>query len=349
MGETYPDIELLPAIARIFSVTLDELCGMPDEEKEKRASEAFDALNRTCRKKEPDTDEIVSLLRDIRRNYLDCSCSWRLWKDSINIVQAYRRPEVLPEIRLAADICLERNPVSTDVLETMAMVEDDEHIGNFLKKHAACYDISERQLLYLRAQLRRKPEKFEPESRYKLFKAFDDLLNTRNLIGLDNSKDDLTLEFRAGMLGLIRDKNEPVDMWADERLNIGFALAGRLASEGKTGEALAKLGETVSLLEETMKISAPISLGTSCSWLDGMKWEASELWHTPDNNPDSAKERTIYIDCEIGGMVICYVIVPSRYYRMLMGRQFDALRETPGFKFLLDRVAALIIKESPDA
>ena len=348
MGETYPDIELLPAIARIFSVTLDELCGMPDEEKEKRASEAFDALNRTCRKKEPDTDEIVSLLRDIRRNYLDCSCSWRLWKDSINIVQAYRRPEVLPEIRLAADICLERNPVSTDVLETMAMVEDDEHIGNFLKKHAACYDISERQLLYLRTQLRRESEKFEPERRYKLFKAFDDLLNTRNLIGLDNSKDDLTLEFREGMLGLIRDKNEPVDMWADERLNIGFALSGRLASEGKTGEALAKLGETVSLLEETMKISAPVSLGTSCSWLDGMEWEASELWHTPDNNPDSAKERTIYIDCEIGGMVICYVIVPSRYYRMLMGRQFDALRETPGFKSLADRVAALIIKESPN-
>ena len=35
---TYPDIELLPAIAEALSITLDELLGMPQIEKEKELS-----------------------------------------------------------------------------------------------------------------------------------------------------------------------------------------------------------------------------------------------------------------------------------------------------------------------
>ena len=38
-GTTYPDLELLPAIAEALSVTFDELLGMPQMEKEKRAEE----------------------------------------------------------------------------------------------------------------------------------------------------------------------------------------------------------------------------------------------------------------------------------------------------------------------
>ena len=40
-GNTYPDIELLPAIAKVLGITLDELMGMTEEEKERRASEAL--------------------------------------------------------------------------------------------------------------------------------------------------------------------------------------------------------------------------------------------------------------------------------------------------------------------
>ena len=35
-GTTYPDMELLPALARIFSVTVDVLLGMSDEERKKQ-------------------------------------------------------------------------------------------------------------------------------------------------------------------------------------------------------------------------------------------------------------------------------------------------------------------------
>ncbi|MBP3370431.1 MAG: helix-turn-helix transcriptional regulator, partial [Clostridia bacterium] len=36
-GTTYPDLELIPAIAEVLAVTVDELLGMPQLEKEKRA------------------------------------------------------------------------------------------------------------------------------------------------------------------------------------------------------------------------------------------------------------------------------------------------------------------------
>ena len=39
-GATYPDLELLPAISEALSVTVDELLGMPQREKETELSES---------------------------------------------------------------------------------------------------------------------------------------------------------------------------------------------------------------------------------------------------------------------------------------------------------------------
>ncbi|MBQ2278772.1 MAG: helix-turn-helix transcriptional regulator, partial [Clostridia bacterium] len=43
-GTTYPDMELLPALARIFSVTVDALLGMSDEERQKNFEEIKKSL-----------------------------------------------------------------------------------------------------------------------------------------------------------------------------------------------------------------------------------------------------------------------------------------------------------------
>lgn len=50
-GTTYPDLELIPAIAQVLAVSVDELLGIPQIEKEKRAIEAFDELRREYFKK----------------------------------------------------------------------------------------------------------------------------------------------------------------------------------------------------------------------------------------------------------------------------------------------------------
>ena len=126
-GATYPDLELLPAIAQALSVTADELLGMPEVEKEKRATETLDELRRECVKPDYDADRIVALLRDIRRNYLRCNDTWRPWSEGNT--RAFGDPRILPEVRLLANAYLELYPMSENVIVTMSLIEDEEHFS----------------------------------------------------------------------------------------------------------------------------------------------------------------------------------------------------------------------------
>lgn len=178
-GTTYPDLELIPAIAEVLAVTVDELLGIPQMEKEKRAVETFDELRRECMKNEYDTDKIVNLIRDIRRNYLGSDYAWRPWSEGN--CRVFRDPKVLPEVRLLAEAYLERHPMYTATIRTMAIIEDEEHLREFLQKYTTSFDCSERALLFERYWRRGDEEHFQMERRYQLYCAFNVLLSTRYL------------------------------------------------------------------------------------------------------------------------------------------------------------------------
>ena len=77
--------------------------------------------------------KIVTLLRDIRRNYLDSDYAWRPWSEGND--RTFCDPKILPEVRLLAEAYLERYPMDAHVIETMAEIEDEEHLDEFLKKN----------------------------------------------------------------------------------------------------------------------------------------------------------------------------------------------------------------------
>lgn len=343
-GVTYPDLELLPAIAETLSVTVDELLGMPQVEKEKRADEAFDELRRECMKRDYDADRIVSLLRDIRRNYIDSNSAWRPWSEGND--RAFRDPKILPEVRLLAEKYLERYPMNPHAIQTMAYIEDEEHLEEFLSKHTTSFDCSERALLFERYRRRGDAERFEPERRYQLFRAFSVLLCPQYFSKWDESKEykNAENEFMETLLSLIRRDavDDRPDMWVDDRLEQGLKSAMRLVGSGNNEQAIAKVTSVAELLEETMKITDKVYLDTSCRFLDGMKWKAEEFWDTYDNGPDSPEERMIFISTNIG-VTVCYCIFPRKYFEMLQSGGFDPIRDDPKFKSLLDRVKALIV------
>lgn len=344
-GATYPDLELLPAISEALSVTVDELLGMPLAEKEKRAVEAFDELRRECMKHEYDADHIISLIRDIRRNYLDSGSAWRPWCEGND--RAFRDQKILPEVRLLAEKHLERYPMDPHTIQTMACIEDEDHLEDFLSKHTTPFDCSARALLFDRYLRRGDAGRFEPERRYQLYRAFGDLLCPRYLSKQNEGKEGRIAadEFMETLLSLIRRDaiDDRPDMWIDDRLEQGFKSAMRLVDSGKHDDAIAKVTSVVELLEETMKITDDVLLGTSCRFLDGMEWKAKEDWNTFDNSPDSPEERMIYIRTEMSGMSTCYCIYPRRYFDTLQSSGFDPIRENPGFKALCERVKALIV------
>ena len=344
-GATYPDLELIPAIAETLSVTIDELLGMPQIEKEKRALATFDELRRECMKKEYDADKIVTLLRDIRRNYLDSDHAWRPWSEGNDRV--FRDPKILPEVRFLAEEYLKRHPMYPHTIQTMAEVEDEEHLNDFLKKHTTSFDCSERALLFERYMRRGEVEKFEPERRYQLYHDFDEILCPYYLHSWNADKEtkQAAMVFIEDVLSLIcRDAiDKGPDMWTTTRLDLGFDSAARFASNGKSEEAITKIKETVELLEETMKITEKVVLPTSCRFLDGMEWTAKEYWEKAHNNPDEPEERMIFITTTMNGIVTGNCLYPSAYFSTLQRKEFDTIRNHPEFQNLCERVKALIV------
>ena len=344
-GTTYPDLELIPAISATLEVTVDELLGMPQIEKEKRAVETFDELRRECIKREHDADKIVDLLRDIRRNYLDSNSAWRPWCEGND--RAFRDPKILPEVRLLAEAYLERNPMHPHTIETMANVEDEDHLEDFLTKYTTSFDCSERALLFNRYWRRGDAERFEPERRYQLYQAFNTLLCPRYLLKWGENKEvkEAADKFMETMLSLIRcdAKDDRPDMWISDRIELGIKSAAHSISLGNQEEALTQIATVVKLLEDTMMITDEILLPTSCRFLDGMECRAKEDWKNRNNNPDSPEERMIYTATQMNGMCTCYCIFPSNYYDMLNGKSFDLIRNHPDFAKLCERVKALIV------
>lgn len=345
IGETYPDMELLPAIAEIFSVTVDQLMGVPEMEKERQAIQCYDDLRRECLKETVDTERVTSLLREIRRNHLNSTEAWRPWCEGND--RAFRLPEVLPEVRLTAEAYLEIHPRSPHVLQTMAAIEDEDRLEAFLNQYTNPYDISWRALLFDRYLRNGNGEKLEPERRYRLYDAFDRILTRSVLMGLDRDEKNVDAKtlFQSRILDVIRDggsKDVP-DIWTGDRLWLGIERASILARGGKPEEALAELADVTSLLENTMKIRDTQLLSTSCRWLEGMEWRAEETWYGKRNDPDEPEERGIRIHTEMSGMITCNAVYPSTVYADMANlKGNECLQATPEYQAILARVKALI-------
>ena len=350
-GTTYPDLELIPSIAEELSVTVDELLGMPQIEKEKRAVQTFDELRRECIKRDYDADKIVDLLRDIRRNYLNSDLAWRPWSEGNE--RAFRDPKILPEVRMFAEAYLERYPMYPHTIETMANVEDEEHLKDFLEKYTTSFDCSERAVLFERYLRRGDAERFEPERRYQLYQAFNTLLCPRYLLklGEGRAQNDTANEFMEGVLSIIRSDaiDDRPDMWTQDRIELGLKSAIRAISCGELDKALSRISTVVQLLEETMKITNEVLLPTSCHFLDGMEWKAKESWHTVHNDPDALEERMINITTTMNGMMTGNCLHPSEHLATLQRSEFDPIRNYPKFEELCERVKALIITKQRES
>ena len=164
-GAAYPDIELIPAIADIFGTSADKLLGMPEEEKIKRANALIESFCTATYETPNDTEKLSSMLREIRRNKI-FSDSWKIWFQTNNAVLWSK--ELLPEFRLLADEMLALDPKDTGTVETMAAIEDDEHIDELLNKYAYDTDLSRLNLLRVRYLRRKDMDKHEPLKQFVL-------------------------------------------------------------------------------------------------------------------------------------------------------------------------------------
>ena len=356
-GSSYPDLELIPAIANIFSVSADALLGIPEHIKDLQAREAVLTLHQEALNEEIDVPAVIGLLRNIRKNYLDCPSIWRFWEEGN--IRCFRHPEILPEVRLTVEAYLNISKNSywrSEIIQMMAYAEDDSHIDDFLDKYATYSDLSKSTLRLNRYRIREEWHKLETAKKHNLYLLLNDICDSENFM-IRRSPDDpgQTLElirFRLQILNLFcgyesgEDRlvsgNGQPDIWAALRLRLGFRYAACHAALNDPDGVFAILEECVSLLEEICSIREVTDIPVSSGWLGDYLLKVDPFCRCCRPSDETEEYGTLLQN----GFQRFEAIVPSDYYAMLTDRQewawFDPIRDDERYTRIVERVKALI-------
>lgn len=368
----YPDMELLPAMSRIFSVSIDQLLGVSEEDKNDIVIDLLKNFSKAAC--EPwDRETLISVIVALRRNYLDCLAIVQLFEIAVQ-KELYRDPAILVELRLTADELIMHTAdvwLHDQVIQYMARIEDEAHIEEFLRKYASSSDLSRDVLLQKRYETRREYDRLEQIRQSNLCSTLDQLLESSWQSWRDMRKpadvhhllyvNDVLLDLLHHVCNCDPSPAYPisgngeVDFWVEPRLWMGFRRACYMSALGCFEQAYLILEDAVSLLEKAMSQPNQTALYCGSPALDQMVWISEEVWMTCDdenviqwtqvgNTSEDLQERVRYIHRD----GTCYVLFPSWFHRALVEREgwewFDPIREMPQYQALVKRVAQLVVK-----
>ena len=366
----YPDMELLPALARIFSVSVDRLLGVSEEDKHDKLMDLLKQVSAADAVRE--ADKLITLIATVRRDYTECLATVQLFDIAVQ-KEYYRIPSVLAELRLTAEEIIIHTMdtwMRNTVIGHMAQMEDDAHIEAFLQKYSAPSDLSRDVLLQKRYEARREYEKLEQIRQSTLCSRLDQLLDSHWQSWQDIGKpadvhhllyvNDLLLDLLHHVCNCDPSPAYPisgdgeVDFWVEPRLWLGLRRACYMSHLGAFDQAYLILEDTVSLLEKLMSQSSGTTLRCNSPSLDQMEWVSEECWLTCDNETliqwtqqGDASEEMQELARYIHRDDTCYMLIPSWFHRALSEREgwewFDPIRQSPRYRSYVDRLAALIV------
>ena len=127
-GNGYPDMEHLPTMARLFSVTMDDLIGYGEENEKLSKREMEEKFRKTLAG--GDVDEIVSLMRLLRYEYLEEFDQIYFSLTSLRPGKLTESPKFMEELRLLIGEYLKHGRLQAakiSMINIMIGLEDDEH------------------------------------------------------------------------------------------------------------------------------------------------------------------------------------------------------------------------------
>lgn len=321
-GSTYPDIELIPAIASFFSVSADELLGIPEAEKNRQAEalvmQYADILNHEY----PSADEekraelrveLAGLVKTLRRDFPMTEAANAIFT---SLGEAEAQEPVLSECRLLAEAILAKDPKNYDVISGFSQIEEEGRVEDFLDRFSTPCDASRDSLLFERYLSQGEAEKFEPLRQKLLYNTLRDAVSWKRFRSMNDYGDIVeSTERLKTCLNIIHafegetpTAEHPVscdgepDCWIYEKVWTGLRLSCREAMLGRTNEALivledvVGLSETAESLPEGTKIRASRFLPDLC-WskvVTEFVWGKSFHFHTGQDGcwtvPFSAKD-----------------------------------------------------------
>ncbi len=251
---SYPDIELLPAIAALFGVTVDYLLGNTDHNAVREWWETWHELN--------DPGERLLHLRRMHRAFPDNQEVFlRLCESVTDRDECYRLTEeflaqcTIPFFRARA-------------IKHMIYVEDEERVMDYMYEKNIPEEAWD-ALLEQRYLIRGETEKSRQKSQWLLYEHLREAFIRFSGPCLNELPADPTVG-RAGarivldLIAALTDSHltdaHPVagdggpDLWHHERIWAGITLACIAAYEGETDHAMALLSDASALLEEIRRL-----------------------------------------------------------------------------------------------
>lgn len=352
----YPDMELLPAISDIFSVSVDELLGIPESEKEKQAAALLDEFVCTLYDGHEDTEEanlknreqLAEIIKKFRRDYAGTEAASDFWTGGLE--HYLMKEPLLSECRLFAEAMLEKNPNNFSVISTFSIIESDERIDSFLDRFSTPCDRSRSTLLLERYSARENLDKYEPLRQKKLYEAvksavdFKTNVNAKKRWDLKETSDVLKtcLDIIHTFEGETSTTEHPItcdgkpDCWFFEKVWHGLRLSCRMATLGRTDEAFAMLKDVTELLENAVNLPEGAEIKKS-RFLPDLEWKKETSQYDWDTG--------LYFKSDPSG---CWTqpFSPSDVFNALTAEHgwewFDLIRNDPRYQVYVERVKALI-------
>ena len=297
-GVTYPDIEILPAIARHFSVTVDYLLGQDDVEKRKRIRKQIQSIPKMT---ENDKDAIIDIIRTCRREqddgeyFANICCHLRYcpaWKD----------PEVLDELRKSKDLFFEtctNTAHRARAREFYVCLEEDSKISALLDRCAA--EPADRDyLLKERYLFRDELEKFDSARQRCFLRQLANLIDGDISLWRDSSKPvdvegslfehHCKLTLLHNLCGETPTEQHPItcgnppDVFALQRIWLGMVYVTVYAAQGEHEKAFAVLEDIVALTENIMALPDDAEIGCKSPALNTLRLSTVQAFYSKIGN-----------------------------------------------------------------
>ncbi len=264
-GQAYPDMELIPKIARYFEISTDVLFGTDNESVNKRLEAHY--------------EKIKEVQNDPEKFYQACKSAWDefpkefsfgLWLCRCYVNYGIRPYEKhLDEIRSICHNILDNctnEDFRIEAMEAIIVTETEEHLDAWLNM-MPCWKSCKEILLESRYLYHRNMEKYNL-LRQENFLSFIGYIfyncnewNNHD-IAADNYKMILSL------IDVMRDPHNDIDAWIVMRADFHLRLAGEYFAQGEKGLGYIELEKAVSLYVKYAELPSDTILSYNCSALN---------------------------------------------------------------------------------
>lgn len=279
-GTTYPDIDFLPVMARMFGCTTDELLGCGEENTPPSGDELEEAMRKAMFANPVDADAAIDVMRTVR-----CECPDEFLRIVVplmtltNQTPVCENEEFMKEIRLLFREMLDNGKfpgMREPILHTWLKIVNDDEAEKMIRKYAdnPFWDMSYVGLRMARAE---GLADFERCTKLRSVKRLENLTaflydqTVMHIISRESGDPEFWRELSERKLqalhaycGMTPDEKYPIsgdgepDIFAGTRLEIGFPYAAQLAAAGEHDLALTVLEDCCTLIEKITDIPAEL-------------------------------------------------------------------------------------------